>query len=132
LPPTDARTDPYIDFGNFSLKLPGFSLSVIKYINNKSHTLRYVFKNRSTGDLYFCVFFTLLFGQDVKDALRAEEQESQNQQTPRHALVRPIQYQSLLPAIQRPPLSTQHEQLQTPQAEQGAQEGRGKPFEHPP
>lgn len=64
--------NPYIDFQKFKLKLPGFSLSCLRYINDKTHHLRYVFKNRKTGDLYFVVIFTLLFADDVDRALEEE------------------------------------------------------------
>lgn len=70
--------NPYLDFGNFALKLPGFSIKVIKYIDEKSHTLRYVFKNRKTEDVYFSVNLNLLWGEQLrkvvggdKEALRA-------------------------------------------------------------
>ncbi|GIZ44909.1 hypothetical protein CKM354_000809300 [Cercospora kikuchii] len=66
--------NPYLDFANFALKLPGFSLKVIKYIGDKTHCLRYVFKNRETGDVYFNVNFTLLWGEKLQQALR-EDQE---------------------------------------------------------
>jgi hypothetical protein len=62
--------NPYLDFGNFALKLPGFSIKVIKYINDKSHTLRYVFKNRKTEEVYFSVNFNLLWGEQLQQALR--------------------------------------------------------------
>ncbi|KAK4988726.1 hypothetical protein LTR66_007232 [Elasticomyces elasticus] len=60
--------NPYIDFGKFKLRLPGFSLNVLKHINDKSHTLRYTFKNRETGDVYFAVVLTLLFGEELRQA----------------------------------------------------------------
>lgn len=65
--------NPYIDFGNFSLKLPGLTINCIRYINDKTHKLRYVFKNSATGDLYFCVILTLLFGDDMQEALKEED-----------------------------------------------------------
>ena len=61
--------NPYLDFNNFALKLPGFSLTVTKYINDKSHQLRYVFKNVGTGDVYFVVVLTLLFGEHLQTEL---------------------------------------------------------------
>lgn len=61
--------NPYLDFGNFALKLPGFSIKVIKYIDEKSHTLRYVFKNRTTEDVYFSVNLNLLWGQQLRKVL---------------------------------------------------------------
>ncbi|KAM0698537.1 hypothetical protein Q7P36_002004 [Cladosporium allicinum] len=66
--------NPYLDFGNCALKLPGFSLNVIKYVDEKSHCLRYVFKNRETGDVYLNVNIALLWDQDLMDALQAEKE----------------------------------------------------------
>jgi hypothetical protein len=68
--------NPYIDFNNFRLKLPGFSIKVIKYIDDKTHNLRWVFKDMKTGDVYFVVNLTLLFGEELKAALRDEEMKS--------------------------------------------------------
>lgn len=69
--------NPYLDFGHFALKLPGFSLKVVKYIDDKSHTLRYVFKNRETGDVYLCVNFNLLWGEQLKKALEGDQGQLQ-------------------------------------------------------
>ncbi|KAI7377581.1 hypothetical protein KC328_g14346 [Hortaea werneckii] len=72
--------NPYIDFSNFSLKLPGFSLKVIKYVDQKSHCLRYVFKNVKTGDVFLNVNFHLLWGdklrQEVEQDRRAIQQRA--------------------------------------------------------
>lgn len=59
-------TDSSVDY---ALKLPGFSLGVLKYIGDKTHTLRYVFKDRKTGDVFFVVVITLLFGQQLQDVI---------------------------------------------------------------
>ncbi|KAF1988497.1 DUF1769-domain-containing protein [Aulographum hederae CBS 113979] len=61
--------NPYLDFGKFALRLPGFSLSVGRYINDKTHALRYVFKNTKTGDVYFVIVMNLLFGDELEKAL---------------------------------------------------------------
>lgn len=66
--------NPYLDFGNCALKLPGFSLNVIRYVDNKSHCLRYVFKNRETGDVYVNVNIALLWEEDLRAAERAEKE----------------------------------------------------------
>ncbi|MCJ1319226.1 hypothetical protein MMC15_004561 [Xylographa vitiligo] len=58
--------NPYIDFNQFALKLPGFSLSVLGYIDEKEDTLRYVMKNKSTGDVFFVVVFTLVPKEDAE------------------------------------------------------------------
>ncbi|KAK3676956.1 hypothetical protein LTR78_003161 [Recurvomyces mirabilis] len=69
--------NPYLDFPNFSLKLPGFSLKVVKYIDQKSHCLRYVFKNRKTQDVYFTVHIHLLWGEQLQQAVQREEEQRQ-------------------------------------------------------
>lgn len=56
--------NPFLDFDDFSLKLPGFSLNVIKYVDAKTHELRYVLRNRMTDDIYAVVLFSLLFGDE--------------------------------------------------------------------
>lgn len=65
--------NPYIDFGNFLLKLPGFNLKVIKYVEDKTHCLRYVFKDRETGDVFFNVNFHLLWGDQLTQALEYDK-----------------------------------------------------------
>lgn len=67
----------YIDWKNYALKLPGFSLSVLKWINDRTHTVRFVMKNRNTGTPYLIVTFRLLFGKELDDTLK---NASQNQQ----------------------------------------------------
>lgn len=64
--------NPYLDFANFALRIPGFSISVVRYIDDKTHQLRYVLKNRKTEEVLFVVIFTLLFGDNLKEALSAE------------------------------------------------------------
>lgn len=71
--------NPYLDFNNFALKLPGFSLNVERYINDKTHQLRYVFKNIETGQVYFVVVLTLLFGQELRDELEQAERTATNE-----------------------------------------------------
>ncbi|KAF2472439.1 DUF1769-domain-containing protein [Lindgomyces ingoldianus] len=61
--------NPYLDFANFALRIPGFSISVVRYIDNKTHQLRYVLKNRRTDEVLFVVIFTLLFGQKLAGTL---------------------------------------------------------------
>jgi len=67
--------NPYLDFSNFSLKLPGFSLNVLRYIDDKTHKLRYVFKNKESGDVFFVVVFSLLFGEELQAAIEADAKE---------------------------------------------------------
>ncbi|KAK5178144.1 hypothetical protein LTR44_009450 [Exophiala sp. CCFEE 6388] len=58
--------NPYLDFNDFSMKLPGFSLNVLKYIDAKTHELRYTLKNKATDEVYAAVLFTLLFGEELE------------------------------------------------------------------
>jgi hypothetical protein len=66
--------NPYLDFGNCALKLPGFSLNVIKYVDQKSHCLRYVFKNRETGNVFLNVNIALLWDEDLRKAKEADKE----------------------------------------------------------
>ncbi|KAI9715491.1 MAG: hypothetical protein M1812_005967 [Candelaria pacifica] len=55
--------NPYLDFNEFALNLPGFHLPIMKYWDGqplRPHSLRYVLKNRTTGDVYLVVLFTLV------------------------------------------------------------------------
>ena len=72
--------NPYLDFANFALRIPGFSISVVRYIDDKTHQLRYVLKDRSTDEVLFVVIFTLLFGQKLDDTLQETEGGSQTTQ----------------------------------------------------
>ncbi|KAF2026599.1 hypothetical protein EK21DRAFT_103129 [Setomelanomma holmii] len=67
--------NPYLDFANFSLRLPGFSISIARYIDEKTHHLRYVMKDRSTDEVLFVVFFKLLFGKELETTLEARTDE---------------------------------------------------------
>lgn len=70
--------DPANFHTEFALQLPGFSIKVIKYINDRTHNLRYVFKNRKTEEVYFVVVITLLFGEELKQALREDKERSRS------------------------------------------------------
>ncbi|KAL2813545.1 hypothetical protein BJX63DRAFT_421189 [Aspergillus granulosus] len=54
----------YLDFNDFTLRLPGFSINALNYIDEKTHSLRYVLKHRATGKVYFVVLFTLVLLQE--------------------------------------------------------------------
>ncbi|KAL4926607.1 DUF1769 domain-containing protein [Aspergillus undulatus] len=50
----------YLDFNEFTLRLPGFNINALQYIDEKTHSLRYVLKNRASGEVYLVVVFTLV------------------------------------------------------------------------
>ncbi|KAI8658263.1 hypothetical protein NCS55_01101700 [Fusarium keratoplasticum] len=59
--------NPYLDFSNLALKLPGFQLPIMKYWDGqalrsgrrRSHQLRYVLRNKETEETYLVILFTL-------------------------------------------------------------------------
>ncbi|KAI0512991.1 hypothetical protein F5B22DRAFT_282614 [Xylaria bambusicola] len=67
--------NPYIDFKDFSLRLPGFTLPIMKYWDGqdlrdrkkRSHTLRYVLRNRTTEETYLVILFSLYLKEDVNE-----------------------------------------------------------------
>ncbi|KAI0160607.1 hypothetical protein GGR57DRAFT_388197 [Xylariaceae sp. FL1272] len=68
--------NPYLDFNDFALRLPGFTVPIMKYWDGqglrsphrkRSHTLRYVLRNRSTNDTYLVILFTLYLKEDVNE-----------------------------------------------------------------
>ncbi|KAI1464123.1 DUF1769-domain-containing protein [Daldinia caldariorum] len=67
--------NPYLDFSEFNLRLPGFTLPIMKYWDGerlrsqpkRSHTLRYTLRNRATGETYLVVVFTLYRKEDVNE-----------------------------------------------------------------
>ena len=58
----------YIDWKNYALKLPGFSFGVLKYINDRTHTVRFVLKSRKTGKVFVATTFRLLYGEELEKA----------------------------------------------------------------
>lgn len=58
--------NPYLDFNEFALKLPGFSLKVLGYLGGEDY-LRYVLKDKDTGEVLFVVVFTLLPKEQVEE-----------------------------------------------------------------
>ncbi|RDL33578.1 Uncharacterized protein BP5553_07946 [Venustampulla echinocandica] len=67
--------NPYLDFNDFALRLPGFTLPIMKYWDGqglrteqkRSHTLRYVLKNRATDEVLLVVLFALYLKEDVSE-----------------------------------------------------------------
>lgn len=79
--------NPYLDFNSFSLKLPGFSLSVLPFLGGED-SLRYVLKDKDTDEILFVVIFTLLHKEDVEreeaEAARVAEPDQSKQNGMRH------------------------------------------------
>ncbi|KAF2799170.1 DUF1769-domain-containing protein [Melanomma pulvis-pyrius CBS 109.77] len=77
--------NPYLDFANFALRIPGFSISVVRYIDDKTHQLRFVLKKKSTDEVLFVVIFNLLFGQNLEETLANKEQPNPSKTESRNA-----------------------------------------------
>ncbi|KAL2822738.1 hypothetical protein BDW59DRAFT_149408 [Aspergillus cavernicola] len=58
----------YLDFNEFMLRLPGFNINAVNYIDEKTHSLRYVMKNRVTGEVYLVVVFTLVLVDEEENS----------------------------------------------------------------
>ena len=54
-----------LDFNDFSLRLPGFSMSILPYLGG-GDSLRYVLKDKESGDVWLVVVFTLVHREDVE------------------------------------------------------------------
>ncbi|KAM3513491.1 hypothetical protein MY11210_002879 [Beauveria gryllotalpidicola] len=67
--------NPYLDFANLALRLPGFQLSIVNYwdgqalrsSDRRSHQLRYVLRNKTTGDVYLVVVFSLFLREHLNE-----------------------------------------------------------------
>lgn len=45
---------------DFSVRLPGFTLHAMKYVDPKNHELRYTLKDTSTGQVYLSLVFSVV------------------------------------------------------------------------
>ncbi|KAH8722951.1 hypothetical protein GQ44DRAFT_621622 [Phaeosphaeriaceae sp. PMI808] len=102
--------NPHLDFANFSLRLPGFSISVVKYIDEKTHYLRFVLKNRRTDESLFVVIFKLLFGDELEKTLRHKKSEAAGEAE------RPVQNVHNEPPTFDDPKNTSKESATSPDA----------------
>lgn len=59
-----------------------FSINVAKYVDEKTHHLRFVLKCRESGDVLFVVFFKLLFGEELEETLK-NSQENEDRKNDR-------------------------------------------------
>ncbi|OJJ89350.1 DUF1769 domain-containing protein [Aspergillus glaucus CBS 516.65] len=73
--------NPYLVFNDFSLRLPGFTLHAIKYVDERNHDLRYVLKNRETGEVYFIILFTLVLVGTEQEKNHIKEAEEGTKET---------------------------------------------------
>ena len=61
-----------LDFNDFSLRLPGFHMSILPYLGG-GDSLRYVLKNE-TGDVWLVVVFTLVHKEDAEEEDEKEDE----------------------------------------------------------
>ncbi|KAJ5514593.1 hypothetical protein N7463_004145 [Penicillium fimorum] len=69
--------NPYLAFDDFSVRLPGFTLPIMKYVNEKNHQLRYTLKDITTGRVYLAVVFSVVLceTEDQKDNSKSEQRD---------------------------------------------------------
>ncbi|POS72717.1 hypothetical protein DHEL01_v208890 [Diaporthe helianthi] len=72
----------YLDFSEFTLRLPGYAVPVMNYWDGQG--LRYVLRNRSTGQVYLTILFTLYLKEDVNEdgTLKPEASRAYTSHTP--------------------------------------------------
>ncbi|KAJ4246616.1 hypothetical protein NW762_013559 [Fusarium torreyae] len=72
--------NPYLDFSNLALKLPGFQLPIMKYWDGQG--LRYVLRNKETEEPYLVILFSLYHKDYVNEdgTLKEGAEESLNHQ----------------------------------------------------
>ncbi|KAJ5982317.1 hypothetical protein N7451_012417 [Penicillium sp. IBT 35674x] len=61
--------NPYFDPNRVVLKLPGIKIKVLKYVSEKTHTPRYVFKDRRKEEVYLVVVFKLIFKEELANLI---------------------------------------------------------------
>ncbi|CRG90036.1 hypothetical protein PISL3812_07077 [Talaromyces islandicus] len=61
--------NPYLGFNDFSLRLPGFNLQVMKYISERNHKLRYTLKDKKSNKVILVVLLKLLL-HDTAEEIR--------------------------------------------------------------
>jgi len=71
----------YIDWKNYALKLPGFSFGVLKYINDRTHTTRFVLRSRKSGKVFVATTFRLLYGEELEKAKKKSAAAATTAQT---------------------------------------------------
>ncbi|OJJ66351.1 hypothetical protein ASPBRDRAFT_138188 [Aspergillus brasiliensis CBS 101740] len=57
----------YLDFNEFAIRIPGFSFHIGKYVSEKNNVLRYVLKNRATGEVYLVICLTVVLEEEAGD-----------------------------------------------------------------
>ncbi|GLA02317.1 hypothetical protein AnigIFM60653_001720 [Aspergillus niger] len=57
----------YLDFNEFAIRIPGFSFHIGKYVSEKNNVLRYVLKNRATGEAYLVICLTVVLEEEAGD-----------------------------------------------------------------
>ena len=62
---------------DFSVRLPGFNLHIMKYVDENNHELRYTLKDVSNGRVYLAVVFSVVLSEmeDKKDHSKSEQRD---------------------------------------------------------
>lgn len=66
--------NPYLDFNTFSLKLPGFSISVLGFMGGEDY-LRYVLREKESGEVWFVVVFSLVKREEYEEEEKTRKEK---------------------------------------------------------
>ncbi|PWY70865.1 DUF1769-domain-containing protein [Aspergillus sclerotioniger CBS 115572] len=66
----------FLDFNEFAIRIPGISFRIGKYVSEKNNVLRYVLKDRGTGEVYLVVCFTVVLDEDRKNGKDGDNEEN--------------------------------------------------------
>ncbi|KAJ5550755.1 hypothetical protein N7461_005453 [Penicillium sp. DV-2018c] len=68
--------NPYLALNDFTVRLPGFTLNVMKYVGKNNHELRYTLKDVSNGRVYLAVVFSAVLCEDQIKEHHVEQRAS--------------------------------------------------------
>ena len=70
----------YLDFDALALRLPGFQMPLLRFWDGQQD-LRYVLRNRATGQVYLAIVFKLVVGREGADELNEADGAEERDQT---------------------------------------------------
>ncbi|CAG7924604.1 unnamed protein product [Penicillium olsonii] len=70
--------NPYLAFSDFSVRLPGFTLHAMKYVEEKNHELRYTLKDTSTGQVYLSVVFSVVLPDGENSQVKSGKDDKED------------------------------------------------------
>ena len=63
---------------DFSVRLPGFTLHAMKYVEEKNHELRYTLKDTFTGQVYLSVVFSVVLPEGENSQVKSGKDDKED------------------------------------------------------